>query len=182
MATTRGRRAVLTGTVGLGIASLVLPGASAAASTFLTTACETPTFHLVPWIAQGDTATVGTSSTVTVTAVTNGTRGPNIDPPGVYALHEDPGVDVLVLGFSPVVPGVRVTVSSNGDSPNGTETMTITGETAGNVQLFTEAVTDNRTVVHPGSGAFTPGLAKLTIDLAAPGGDASMVSVEILSC
>lgn len=117
---------------------------------------------------------------MTVTAVTNGT--PTGYPAGKYAMHATSGQDLVVLGFSPVVPGIELATTNHGDA-GGTETFTITGETSDSVELFTTSIVDeNTTVLRPDSGAFVPGLAKLTVAFTGPSGSASLISFRILTC
>ena len=190
----RSRRQVLTGASALGIASLVLPGASAAASTLTQAlACGTPTLTTVPFVAQGASADVGE---VTITATTNEATSGQASgfAAGTYR-HESAfaSTQTTVLTFSPTLATIEFTTAFHTDgvtSPKANEVYTLTGETASGTVLFTDVVRNqNTTLLRPATGTYAPGIARLVIEytgepLAGYEGvaHASLISFRILAC
>jgi len=181
------RRGLLSGSAALGIASLVLPSASAAATGggVSVVACTTPVLTQVPFVAQGSTASVGS---VTVTAVTNTAKGLPDFPENEYWPHA-PAENVTVLTFDPPVAGIEYATAFHGDAGGGrVETLTFVGQSVGGTELFSDAVVDLATTVQrPASGAFVPELARLTVTFTltnAPDGavSASRFKLRILTC
>ena len=180
------RRELLGGPVALGIITVALPTAAAAASpTVQTVACTTPVLTQVPFVAQGTQATVGA---VTVTAPTNTARGVPDFPQDQYWPHS-PSENVTVLEVSPPVAGIEFATAFHGDAGGGrSETLTFIGESLAGTELFRDDIVDAVTTVQrPTAGAFVPELARLTVTFTLTGGTtetvtASRFMLRILTC
>ncbi len=127
------RRRVLAGSGALGIASLVLPAASAAASPagLTTYACSDAPWSAIPFLAQGEGGIVGG---VTVTATEN-SAVQGYDP-FVY-LHQNNDRIRTVLTFSATVPELRVRTQNHADG--GSERYDLTFRRSG-ATVLTDAI------------------------------------------
>lgn len=191
------RRGVLA-SVGLGITTLALPSASAAASNLGIQAldCAEPTFTPIPFIAEDSSRTVG-SVTITATlntAIDSGPTyaangylhaGPKLGRPGEF----DAGA-TTTLTFGPGLSTLRVTTAYHADGSNAgiDEVYTLTGRTTDGAELFVEQIVDeNTTLTLPAFGEFSAGLAELEIVYSAINGTpdyqyASIIYLEMLTC
>lgn len=182
-----------------GIASIVLPHASAAASTggVQELICDVPTLTAIPFLAQGSSTVVGD---VTVTATVNtaiaSTSTPfGFDPDGyLHAAGPRAGATVFDAGdrttltFSPGLAEIEIRTVAHADSGASLdEVYTFTGRSAAGVILFTQELRDvNTTMTVPAEGVFATGLAELEIVYSGVGTSstqyASIVYLRMLAC
>jgi hypothetical protein len=149
-----GRRALLGGSAALGIASLVLPGATAAASVLTAPfACT----GVVPFIAQGGTATV---ESITVTATSNSAS----DAGSNRYLHQSLSKILTVLTFSPSVTGLQVRTTNHADGVS--ERYTFTWSLGGSTRLTAFIENEDTTRAYSVPGGFD----ELRIDYTFPAG------------
>ena len=176
------RRGVLAGATALGIATTILPLATAAAST------DPPSLLSctdVPFLAEGASTTIGG---ITVTAESNDDVSGAAFVADTY-LHASDGGSLTVLTFSPPIDGVELTTHFHDDGAGVgvSEIYTITGETSGGAQLFSETLQNvDTTISRPASGSFAPGLTRLRIAYSAAGTPsnryASIIGIRIPVC
>jgi hypothetical protein len=193
------RRAALSAS-GLGIAAIVLPSAASSASVDSSVqqlGCAEPSFQPIPFVAEGDSVTVGD---VTITATENSAidsasqsftadgyihaEGPKTGRPGEY----DAGT-TTTLTFSPGLTELQVTTVAHADGANAgvVEIYTLTGLTAAGTTLFTETISnENTTRTLPSSGEFAAGLRELRIVYSGTGTPtfqyASIIYLRMLGC
>ena len=168
------RRRVLAGSGALGIASLVLPVASAAASpaTLTTYACTDAPWSPIPFLAQGEGGIVGG---VTVTATDN-SAVEGYDP-FVY-LHQNNDRIRTVLTFSATVLELRVRTQNHADG--GSERYDLTFRRSGATVLTDAIENQDLTVTYNVVGGFD----SLVLDYShpvspVPGAYGSYVSLAI---
>lgn len=182
-------RRALIGTAGLGISTLLLPSATAAASNVQTLSCG----EAIPFIAQGSSTTVGD---VSVTATLNTAIAPptGFEPDGYlhaggpFRAGDYAAGQTTTLTFDQNVPliEVRTEFLDDGSAAKVVESYTFTGRDGDGTALFTRTITNQDvTTILPADGP-AAGLVSLEIVQSATGIPssqyASIVYLRIPTC